>query len=142
MSAIDDAVKRLLQAIGKSSSPLKKDKPKGTFQVKGNMRDDRTFSQLAEQRFSGLRANDLWLRFEIWILGKLNETLSYGEFFKDPDSLNRLYAKTFGIDITFSEGAMRDIAKLKERKILLDDPDIQRALDARDSILTQNKKRN
>ena len=134
MNAIDEAVQRLLAAIGKTPSPLQSKATK-SIKIKGNMRDDRTFSQLAEQCFSGIRANDLWLRFEIWIIGRLDRTLSYTEFFNRPESLNELYAEAFGLDqVRLSENVSNDIKQLKDRKILLNDSDIKKALDARDSV--------
>jgi len=130
---VSKAVKRILDIVGQRANPLDKPKvPAGTFQVKGNMRDDRTFSQLAADKFSGFRANDLWLRFELWIYGRIDRTLSYETFFNRPEALNEMYAEAFGIDITFSAGAMHDIKRLKERKLLLGDVDVSKALQARE----------
>ena len=138
MNPIDDAIKRILTAIGKPGGLPTQAKRKETLQVKGNMQDSRTFSQLAEQKFSGIRANDLWLRFEIWILGRLDRTLSYTEFFNRPESLNELYAEAFGLNVVvLSDNTKRDIQHLKDRRILLNDADIKRALDARDSVRRQ-----
>lgn len=131
MSPIDEAVKRILAAVSAKPAPIDKSKPK-TVMVKGNMRDERTFAQLAEQRFSGIRANDLWLRFELWILGRLERTISYSEFFNEPEALNKMYSEYFDLDIKLSDNVANDIKRLKERKVLLGDTDIQRALQARE----------
>ncbi len=94
-------------------------------------RDERTSAQLEAARFSGIRANDMWNRFELWILGNVANTLTYQAFFLRPESLNEMYCETFGIDkINLAAETQRDIEKLQERKALLGEPEVQRALDA------------
>lgn len=99
--------------------------------LKFNRLDGRTTSALEAESFSGIRANDLWNRFEIWIFGRIEETVSYQQFFLRPESLNDAYCKTFGIDkINLDAAAQRDIQKLQERKAMLSIPEVHKALDA------------
>lgn len=138
---VNDTILRLLKSLGKIPSPLQRKKAPtaGAFLVKGNMHDERTMSQLSQQNFSGIRANDIWMRIELWILGRVADSLSYKDFMEDPERLNKLYAETFGIEPVFTEGVRRDMLRLKERHVLLGDTDIQRALQAQED--TEKKAR-
>lgn len=100
-------------------------------QLKYNARDTRTTAQLEAARFSGMRANDMWNRFEIWLLGRLESTLTYAEVFINPDRLNLWYCEVFGLDKIFiDQKAQRDLELLRERKALLSEPEVQKAVDA------------
>lgn len=97
-------------------------------QAKGALRptykefDDRTTAQLQEQRFSGLRANDLWNRFEIWILGHIETTVTYQEFFVNPDALNTAYCNTFGLhEMTLDDKNKAEIERAMDKKRQLQD---------------------
>lgn len=127
---------KILEAAGY----IKKDKQiAGTGTMRFRLFDKRTSAQLAEQGFSGMRANDLWNRFEIWILGRLDSTLSYAEFFLRPEKLNEWYCEVFGLkEINLDAAAQRDVELLKERKALLSEPEVQKAIDVLQS--KRNKK--
>lgn len=92
-------------------------KAEGALNVKYNEFDERTSAQLKEQKFSGLRANDMWNRFEIWIYGNLHSTLSYQEFLLNPDRLNLWYCETFGLDeLRFDDKTQADIERVRAKK--------------------------
>ena len=119
-------IQHLLKTLGYGPKPKKRE---GTFLVKGNMLDDRTMAQLQAQRFSGLRMNELWLRIECWILGRMEWSISYSEFFLRPAMLNEKYAETFGIQPVFDDRTQKDIKTLEERRSLLSAPEVQKTLE-------------
>lgn len=97
----------------------------GTARFRKN--DDRTISKLQEQKFSGIRANELWLRFEIWILGRLEKSVSYQEIFLNTNALEKAYCEVFGIDhINMDIKTKQELQKLEERKAQLSEPEVQR----------------
>lgn len=102
---------------------------KGAGTARYKQFDSRTTSQLQEQRFSGMRANDMWNRFEIWLIGRLHSTLTYAEVFLRPARLNEWYCECFGLDkINLDAKAQRDMQLLEERRAMLSDPEVQRGL--------------
>lgn len=112
---------------------IKRQKPEAIMKYRAF--DTRTTSQLQSQKFSGMRANDMWNRFEIWLLGNLHTTLSYAEFFLRPERLNEWYCEAFGLkEINLDAAAQRDVDLLKERKALLSQPEVQKAVDALQEI--------
>jgi hypothetical protein len=90
-----------------------------TVTMKMNEHDNRTSSELRDQKFSGLRTNDLASRFEIWIAGSIEKTLSYQRFWEEPHSLETVYCEAFGLkEITMSgavEEAVREITGRKKK---------------------------
>jgi hypothetical protein len=89
----------------------------GLLKPKYNEFDERTSAQLKEQEFSGLRANDMWNRFEIWIYGNLHATLSYQEFFLNPDRLSLWYCEVFGLhELRWDEKTQADIERVRAKK--------------------------
>ncbi len=87
--------------------------------MKYNEHDQRTHSDLKHERWSGIRTNEILMRFEIWIAGEIAKTVSYGEFFDDPDSLNTAYCLAFGLKSASLQGAvteaLKEITGRKER---------------------------
>lgn len=93
-----------------------KSKPK-SFKVQVNEFDGRTQSDLTTARFSGIRANDLANRFEIWILGQIDRTVSYQEFWTNEHSLTTAYCIAFGLKEATITGAVEDaIKEMRARK--------------------------
>jgi len=117
----------LLQKIGAIKTG-KKEGPKPGQAVFRKV-DDRTTSQLEHAQFSGIRANELWNRFEIWILGHIATTVSYQEIFLNPQRLNMAYCEVFGLDhINMDAKTNRDLARLEERRRELKEPEIENVL--------------
>lgn len=99
-----------------------------TYSVaKLNEFDNRTSSDLAAESFSGIRTNDLMARFELWIVGHLDRTLSYQRFWDEPYSLEAMYCEAFGLKEVTLEGAvkeaMREISARKQEILLLGSTD-------------------
>lgn len=116
----------LLAKIGKLPTQRKAEIKTGQAVLR--KADDRTIAQLQEQRFSGIRANELWNRFEIWIYGRIDRTVTYQEIFLNPQRLNTAYCEAFGIDhINLDAATQRELRKLEERKSQLSEPEVQDA---------------
>jgi hypothetical protein len=112
------------------------DIPTGNLQFR--KADSRTTSALQADRFSGIRANEMWLRFEIWVLGQIHviphtgqeAILTYHEFFLNPRRLNEMYCECFGLDqVSFDAQTQRHIKLLEERKSQLSEPEVQKTLE-------------
>lgn len=88
----------------------------GRIKVSVNDHDSRTSEQIAADRFSGLRANNLLMRFEIWLVGRLHRELPYSTFYADPNIMTRWYADAFGLDIELDDQAQKAIIEVEARK--------------------------
>ena len=73
-----------------------------------NEHDQRSSSDLKQERWSGIRTNEILLRFEIWIAGEIAQTVPYHQFFSDPDSLNVAYCLAFGLREASLQGAVTE----------------------------------
>jgi len=112
----------LAGVLERSGFKTKKHPTGKTMTVKMNEFDDRTMAQLQAAEFSGIRSNDLWNRFEIWILGQVADTVSYQQFFVNPNTLNETYCKVFGLhDMQLDDATKKDIARLEMRRQSLGD---------------------
>jgi hypothetical protein len=113
----DKFIKSIVASLPRSRVQKTGQQAEGALKPKYNEFDTRTSAQLTEQRFSGLRANDMWNRFEIWIQGNLATTLTYQTFLLNPDSLNKWYCECFGLhEIKFDEKNQRDIDRVWAKK--------------------------
>lgn len=120
---------KILTEMGYIKGGKKREVGTGTARFKQH--DQRTTAQLQEQRWNGIRANNIWNRFEIWFHGQIHSTLTYAEVALNPDRLNTWYCEVFGLDkINLDAKAQRDIEALKERKAMMSEPELQRAADA------------
>lgn len=116
----DKFIKAALEKAGYKVPGSQKKKP-NTMMVKENQFDDRTFAQLEAAKFSGIRANDLWNRFEFWILGKIAETVSYQQFWLRPAVLNETYCELFCLkEMMLDAATQREVNRVEERKAELD----------------------
>lgn len=89
----------------------------GRIPAKVNLYDERTTADMKSERWSGLRANDLWRRFEIWLVGNLESTLSYDRFKQKPTSLNLWYCEVFGLKETeLHEESQKAVLEIEVRK--------------------------
>lgn len=90
-----------------------------------NSHDPRGTSEFAHDRFSGLRANDLGRRFELWIYGRLHSTLSYADFNDRPQRLNEWYVESFGLKEAELHGetanAIVEVEARKAKKFILEE---------------------
>lgn len=119
----------LLGILEKSGYVKRNKTAPGIGQARWNGRDSRSTADLQTKEFSGIRANDLWNRFEFWILGRVETTLSYAEFFLRPQKLTETYCELFGLDkINLDAATQQDIKKLQERKEMLSEPELQRVI--------------
>ena len=82
-----------------------------TLKVQVNEYDTRTSSDLKHARFSGIRANDLMNQFEIWILGNVEKTVPYAEFWINEQALTEAYCIVFGLKDATIAGAVEDAVK-------------------------------
>jgi len=97
------ALQRIIQPILNRGKTKQKDENPNTsrhIKVKLNDHDTRGPSELSHDRFSGLRANNTFRVFELWILGQRHSMLTYSEFMERPERLNEWYCDTFGLNET------------------------------------------
>jgi len=88
-----------------------------TLQLKMNEFDNRTSAELAAESFSGIRTNDIMSRFEIWIAGQMDRTLTYERFWREPHSLETVYCEAFGLKkVTLSGAVAEAIREIAGRK--------------------------
>lgn len=111
----------MIAAIAAKNSPeFRRDLAKqrqGKIKVKVNDYDQRSQRDLALDKFSGLRANHIWLRFELWIYGRLHNTLAYSSFWNDPSSLSRFYIDSFDLtEVSLEEETHRAVIEVEARK--------------------------
>jgi hypothetical protein len=88
----------------------------GRIRVSVNNHDTRTSEQIAADRFSGLRANNLLMRFEIWLVGRLHRELPYATFYADPNIMTRWYADAFGLDVELDDQTQKAVIEVEARK--------------------------
>lgn len=88
----------------------------GRIKVSVNNHDTRTSEQIAADRFSGLRANNLMMRFEIWLVGRLHRELPYSTFYADPNIMTRWYADAFGLDVELDDQTQKAVIEVEARK--------------------------
>ena len=86
------------------------------IKVSVNNHDTRTSEQIAADGFSGLRANNLMMRFEIWLVGRLHRELPYSTFYADPNIMVRWYADAFGLDVELDDQTQKAIIEVEARK--------------------------
>lgn len=121
MSSLDQLIQNIL--LNKVEDIRKRKEGNGKIKVHINSRDERTHADLAADQFSGLRTNEVFMQFEIWLIGRLASRLSYADFYADPRSLTRMYVDTFGIDVELdaeTERAIVQVAIQKENREKLD----------------------
>lgn len=83
--------------------------------------DTRDTRDLIRDGFSGIRANDIAERLEIWIRGRIARTVSYLEFVADPEILNRTFIEVFHFhNATLDDESNKMIAELRRRKAFVD----------------------
>ncbi len=59
--------------------------------------DFKTSSELAKDRFSGIRQNSLALTQELWVNGEIKISMAQARVKMDPDAWDREYAEVFGL---------------------------------------------
>lgn len=96
---------------------MSNEKKPADFRVSVNEYDQRTTADLKNARFSGIRANDLMNQFEIWILGQVDRTVTYAQFWQDEQSLTTAYCIAFGLKDAILTGAVDEaVREMKGRK--------------------------
>lgn len=110
-SIVKDVIKRKLGEIQDRDRHSS-----GRIKVSVNNHDTRTSEQIAASGFSGIRANNLLMRFEIWLVGKLHRELPYSTFYKDPNIMTRWYADAFGLDVELDDQTQKAIIEVEARK--------------------------
>lgn len=95
-----------------------RDQDKGRIRVKINDFDKRSMRELEDAKFSGLRANQIWNRFELWILGRLHDSLPFSTFMQRPSSLIDFYCEAFGIEkAQLEDETHRAVLEAEARKV-------------------------
>jgi len=84
--------------------------------VKVNDFDTRTMQELKRDNFSGLRASNMMMRFELWLIGRLHATLPYSTFFSNPNSLTAWYSEAFGLDVELDKQTHGAVLEVEARK--------------------------
>ena len=72
--------------------------PKPTTNVSVSNFDERTTSDLAVARFSGLRVNQIMRIIEVWVVGRVQGSVSFADFERDPHALTMQYCQVFGLN--------------------------------------------
>jgi len=114
---LDRVIQHLVRTLPKSKATSTGITAPGLLQPKVNQFDPRTITQLSDAQFSGLRANDMFNRFEFWILGNIVETIGYQQMLLNPDILNKTYCEIFGLkEIVFDAKTNADIKRIRDLK--------------------------
>lgn len=73
------------------------DKQKTEKFKRPNHPDFMTASELKDIEFSGIRQNNLALRWEFWILGRMEKEVSYAAVAADPLALTKAHVELFAM---------------------------------------------
>lgn len=113
MTTLDQIVKDVIKR--KSQEIIDRNNP-NRIKVSVNSFDQRTAEDLRIDNFSGLRANNMLMRFEIWLVGRLHRELPYSTFYADPNIMVRWYADAFGLDVELDEQTQKAVIEVEARK--------------------------
>lgn len=117
MPNLDQLIKNILESKSEEIANRGRHK-EGRIRVYTNDFDARSHADFVRDRWSGLRANNFAMRFEIWLLGRIHAELYYSNFFADPSSLNRMYTEAFGLETELDEQTHGAVIEVEARKAI------------------------
>lgn len=66
--------------------------------IRSNHNDFATTAELKSRNFSGWRENQLAQRYELWLTGEIEETISFAVVKLNPTALEEIHKRVFKLD--------------------------------------------